>query len=586
MKFLFSQYQLFIPEEFGRVVFDVEKREVEQDVFLNTEKSDLATEAVTSSIKKEKKALKKESVKKGLEDAEREGELIIQKAVLDVRKDLSEAEAKKLSTAAYLEKIPDWGKKMLDDPNFQNWQTKYARILPNGWEDNLKIGGVVGVVSFGNTKGGMLDKTKNALKWGSVVAAVAHPAITRGLAIAMEKIGSVAAPALGIAFPNLIFELINNPRRVFAALKGTKSENILESPIGELLLHGNSSSDTLTKAIQTGQQQPSVLRANGLLRLGNNTELNTILDEMEAYDSGVSTTAFSAQGNGVQKAATFIAQMSVHELSDDKLQELRSKLWNEKGNASDVRAVLAHNSVGEVFRFFESKKQSNPDLWNRFNAELKKTKELQIQPITKEGLKELFIDPTVAAGMEGFEMKDSKHGIRQLLSGGIGRAALSLYAISYFLVYGLMKIKGVAQGETYTTKPKEKVKKVATWGSEKWKAFKDLFKKTPLVAIAGIASSKENEWVKDDKDLKAIKALSGKDKRIVVKNFRKWRIEKDDTYKKRVKEETKDLKGKDKRNEEEKIKQQVEMTQDKFKSMFDGISSGAKDKLTFLKQEK
>lgn len=597
MKFLFSQHQSFLPEKFGRVVFDViekkegvtiskEKEKVNLYNSFEKERSLLANE---TRAKQEQNPLSKEIEKKATERAEKELDGIIKNAALEVESELSESEAKQLSAKAYLEKIPAWGEKILDDRNFQNWQTKYAKVLPNGWLDNVKIGGVVGTVVFGNTKGGILDRSKNALKWGSVVAAATHPGITGGIAIVMEKIGKVAAPTLGIAIPNLIFELINNPGRVMTAIKESgnmDTYNLMQSPIGELLLQGTSSGDKMTEAIQMGQQQPSVLRKQGMLRIGGKTELNTILDEMDVYDSGISKTAFAPGGGGVKKAAMFVAQMASHELSEENLQKLRSRIWNEEGTSGDVRSLLAHNSIGEVFRFFESKKQSNPDLWKRFQAELQKTKALQVPQISKAELKDMFIDPTVPAGTPGFQMKESKHGIRRFLSGGIGGAALSLYAISFLLVTGLMKAKGLAQTETYSKKPKEKGEKVAKWTSEKWKEFKDRFRKTPLKAIAGIASNKENKWVENSEDLKAIRALKGEDKKKVVKKFRKWRIEQDDAYKARVKEETKNLKGKEKRKKEKDIKQEVKMNKEKFHSMFDGISSKARATLKFLPAEK
>jgi hypothetical protein len=305
---------------------------------------------------------------------------------------------------------------------------------------------------------------------------------------------------------------------------------------------------------------------------------------MELYETGTSETAFAPGGGEVEKAARFVAQMASHKLPAEELQKLRSRLWNEKGTAGDVRTVLAHNSVEEVMRFFESKKQSDPDLWNRFQTELKKTKALQIPQISKEELKEMFIDPTASAGTSGFEMKDSKHGIRRFLSGGIGGAALSLYAISFLLISGLMKVKGLAQPDFYTKKPKEKAEKVAKWGSEKWKTFTELFKKSPLVAIAGISAEKGKEWTSTE-DQKIIKKLRGNDKKSVVKRFRKWKDEKDETYKKRIKEETKNLKGKEKKNKEKEIKQSVEMKKDQFKSMFDAVSSDTKAKLSFLSEK-
>lgn len=586
MKFLFSQHQSFIPEQFGRVIFDgVEKKETistplekEKQEALQPFQKEVSMLDVEVNQKKELK----ESLDP-IEMAQNDADVISGL----IEKDLGTEEfAKKLTPQMYLDRMNNISKKY--EGRIDTWYKNYGKVLPNGWEDNLKIGGVVGAVAFGNTKGGVLDRSKNALKWGSIVAVAAHPAITGGLAVVMEQVGKVAAPTLGIAIPNLVFEMINNPGRLMTAIKESgnmDSYNVLNSPIGDLLLHGTSSQEKLTKEIQTGQQQPSVLRKEGLLRIGGGgkTEFNNILDEMELYETGTSQTAFATGGGGVEKAATFVSQMASHQLPAEELTKLRSRIWNEEGTAGDVRAVLANNSVEEVMRFFESKKQSDPDLWNRFQAELTKTKSLQIPQISKEELKEIFIDPTASAETGGFEMKDSKHGIRRFLSGGIGGAALSLYAISFLLISGLMKVKGLAQPETYTKKPKEKAEKVAKWGSETWKSFTELFKKSPLVAIAGISAEKGKEWTNKD-DRNVIKSLRGNDKKTIVKRFRKWRDEKDETYKKRIKEETKDLKGNEKENKKKDIKQAVEMTQDQFKSMFDGVSSETKAKLSFLQK--
>jgi hypothetical protein len=539
MKFLFSQHQSFIPEQFGRVFVDgVEKnesgsasleKEKEKQVFepFRKDASLLATETIV------KKELNESLDPK--EMAQNEADVISG----SIEKDLGTEEfLKRLTPQMYLERMNNISKK--HEVRIDTWHKNYGRILPNGWMDNIRIGGVVGAIAFGNTKGGILDRSKNALKWGSIVAVAAHPAITGGIAVVMEKIGKVAAPTLGIAIPNLVFTLINNPSRVMQAIKESGNMEVLNTfnlPIGKLLLTGTSSEEGALLEIQTGLQQPSILRANGIIQIGGGTEFNNILDEMEMYETGTSKTAFAPGGGGVEKAATFVAQMASHQLPAEELLKLRSRLCNNESTGGDVRAVLANNSVEEVVRFFESKKQSDPDLWNRFQTELTKTKSLQIPQISKEELKDIFIDPSG----NNFELKDSKHGIRQLLSGGIGGAALSLYAISYLLISGLMKVKGLAQPDFYKEKAPKAAKKIFTLALAPLKALTfaktrknlkvkkmlsyyqseakpELFtKQEKKLVLAKIKKDKsQDEFIKQTKDLIDKKKTEKKDGKVEV----------------------------------------------------------------------
>ncbi len=573
MKFLFSQNQLFVPEKFGQVIFTIEKREKtpsvsEREVDINIDNLD---SKVDKTVLKEEIERNKEVLQK----AKGEGDQISDIIKTNILRELPGSKARTLTVAQYGRRIDDIGKRSQGAIN--HWVQNYGKVMPDGWIDNLKIGAVVGTIAYGDTKGNMLGRLKNASKWAAGAAVLAHPAITGGLAGLMSFTGkTVLAPTLGVGIPNLIFTLIDNPSSLMRAIKksGGRQTSIASTPIYELLTTGRTQTENLAKDLQTGSQDAFELRTKGMV-IGD-TNLNNVMNEIELYENyqklGQPRTFPSS---GITSAATFILQVAEHTLNDVELFEFRRAMWNKEASPAMIRRVLATNAEKDVLKFFEDNGMMS-QLTNEMNAQRQKGK------TSPTDLSKMFIDGTVEAGSPEFTGRNEKKGIRRFLSMGGGGMALALYAIAFLSVTGVMKVQDLAHPDFWKKKAPNTLKAPFRWVGSKWESFKKLFKKSPMKALSGMA--KDKKWA-NSKERKAIMDLNKSDRKTIKTRFETFSNNKDAVYKNKVKE-AKKLKGKEKRETLKKLKEQkVEMGRSQFESMFDGVSSKGKENLTFLSKK-
>jgi len=578
MKFLFSQDHSFTPEKFGRVLFievQGKKETIKKPVGIPEEVFGNKMEKRNTELKLERKDLSKSVEKEQTLKMETAGNKIFNDIQSNIRKDLPKSQARTLTAVTYGRRIDDIAKR--SQGAIDKWIKDYGRVIPSdGGMGNLKIAAVVGAVAYGNTKGGMLARLKNAAVWGAGAAAITHPAITGGLAGIMSFTGkTVLAPVIGVGIPNLIFTLIDDPRSIERALRKSarKQTSIDSTPIYQLLAKGETQRDALAKDLQTGSQNAFELRAKGL-DIGD-ANLNNVMNDIEQYENSQRLgQPRTFPPRGITNAATFILQIAEHTLNEVELYEFRKAMWNKEASPGMIRRVLATNAEKEVLAFFEKN-----GMMSQLEAEMSKQSQQGVIPPAKVDLSKMFVDGTVDAGTPGFTPSNKKHGIRRFLSMGGGGMALALYAIAFLGITGLMNVKKIAQLDFWKKSIPKAAKAPFVWGAAKWENFKKLFKKSPLKELSGI--SKDNKWTTLEQR-KVIKGLNKKDRKTVESRFNKFAKDKDDTYKNKVKG-AKKLKGDQKKKalKDLKDKRKVKMEKPDFISMFEGVSDKAKKELNF-----
>ncbi len=468
MKFLFSQDHSFTPEKFGRVLFVEVQREKPDGVPASEFDSN-----ITNLDSKVDQTLLSKEVKEQNEKMETEGNRIFDEVKANIRKDLPKGEARTLTAVTYGRRIDDIAKRSQD--GIDQWIKDYGSVIPSdGGMGNLKIAAVVGAIAYGDTKGNMIGRLKNAAVWGAGAAAITHPVLTGGLAGIMTLTGkTVLAPVIGVGIPNFIFALIDNPRSIERALRKSarKQTSIDSTPIYQLLAKGETQRESLAKEFQSGSQNAFELRSKGLQI--NDDNLNKVMTEIEQYEKyqrlGQPRTFDSDR---ISNAATFILQMAEHTLNEVELYEFRKAMWNKEASPEMIRRVLATNAEKAVLSFFEKN-----EMMSQLETEMSTQTQKGVTPPAKADLSKIFVDGTVDAGSSEFVGGNQKHGVRRFLSMGGGGMALALYAIAFLGLTGIMKIKKLAHPDTWTKTAPKLGKKVMSFALAPLTALGTLVKK-------------------------------------------------------------------------------------------------------------
>ena len=443
MKFLFSQDHSFTSEKFGRVIFEIEKegkKEIKNPVGVPQEVFNDKKEKRNTELKLERKTLSNSVEKEQKLKMETEGNRIFDEMQATIRKELPASQARTLTAVQYGRRIDDIGKR--SQGAIDKWIKDYGRVIPSdGGVGNLKIAAVVATIAYGDTKGNMLGRLKNAAMWGAGAAAITHPALTGALAGIMSFTGkTVLAPVIGVGIPNFIFTLIDNPQSIVRALRrsGRKQTSIDSTPIYKLLAKGETERETLAKDLQTGSQNAFELQASGLVIGG--PSLRNISSEMDAYENAQRLGQPRAFPDITTKSATFILQMAEHKLNEVELYNFRVAIHNEEASPEMIRRVLATNAEKDIVNFFTK----NGKL-KQLEAEMSAQTKSGVTPPSKADLSKIFIDGTVETGDYQFGSNTQKHGIRRFMSMGGGGMALALYAIAFLAITGIMNVRKLAQ---------------------------------------------------------------------------------------------------------------------------------------------
>jgi hypothetical protein len=475
MKLLFSQQNPFFLEQSGREIFNVEKKEIQKIApGVQPKKFEQSTDKLESKIDQTQlsKSVEKEvKIKEGIE----KGDKIFEDIKRTILKELPASMAQKMTPEAYGQNIDNIGKRF--SARINNWNNDYNKIVPNGWQEQLKIAAVVGTVAYGSTDGGVFTRLKSASTWAAGAAVLSHPAILSGLAALAKGVGQeVIVPAVE-TIPNIIITMIDNPKSIWDAVvqtKNNKYQSVGKTPIYKLLTTGRTASHDLGKEISEGTQSTFELRAKGL-SIGDEN-LRNVTNEMELYEEAKKRgESPKFPDKSIKGAATFILQMAEHKLNDKELAKFRVRLWNEEATPSEIRKVLATNAEREMLEFFKK----DPTLWGKLKKEMNSLKS-STSALPKADLSKMFIDSTVSSGSAGFSLTGPKTGIRRFLSLGAGGMALAGYIISFLTVTTLMTLRRGIQPDFWKKTAPEIVKKPIKYG----KGF--------LGALAGFVKRKQS----------------------------------------------------------------------------------------------
>ncbi len=574
MKLLFTQSLQLFSEKSGRLFFAGEKVGGTEVVSANDVEKKDAESVVKLGIKLEAKKLGKEveeeqKLKKAV--FQKEANVMSDKIINRVKSEMPESEAMKLTTAQYGTKLENIGKRFQAEVG--DFTTKYAKVIPNGVMDNLKIGAVFGTVAYASKDGSMMERVGSAAKWTAGAAVLAHPTITGGLAKTLSFAGKEFVGKGFVGVTNLIMEAIDNPMGLVDAMKNSNlnGKSISDTPIYQLLLHGKTANENFGKEVSVGMQNVFELRAKGL-QIGDKN-LHHVMDAIDlAEQDKLNGVPAAFDKTAIPSAATFIMQAAAHKMNEQEMASFRLKIWNREATPGQIRRVLANNAERDILTFFEEN-----GMMDELQTEMTKQKvsisQSGIAPAQLD-LAKTFIDGTAGKGVEGFNMKEKKHGVRRFMAMGGGGMALAMYVISFLTITGVMKLKGFAQPDNYT-KALNAPKKAVSWVGAKWEGFKKKFRKSPVKTLAKLG---KDEKYTDKAQMKVLGKLSKDERKSVGKKMDEWGKNKDAKLND-MKEEMKKLSGDAKKEKKKEIAKGVNMTREQYWSMFDNVSIASKKAL-------
>ncbi len=478
MKLLFSHYNFFSSEQSGKGILNVEKKETQELISTEPIKKDLND--LSQKIETEEKQQLSQSVEneKKIKEGIEVGDKIYDDIRHTIAQELPESKARQLTPEVYGQNIDNIGKRFA--LRISNWNKSYNQIIPNGWQESLKIGAVVGTFGYGSTEGNMMKRLQKASTWAAIAATVTHPKITSGLAIALRTAGEeVIAPVI-TGTGNLVVSLIDNPEEVWSVLKQTGSKKFQSpgtTPIYKYLATGQTESHDFAYELATGNQNAFELRAKGL-EIGDDN-LRNVMNEMDSYqDAKELGQSPEFSDRNIKSAATFILQMAEHRLDEKELAMFRVKLWNREAVPSEIRRVLATNAEREMLDFFKE----DSSLWSKLQTEMSKQKQSGT-PLPEVDLSKMFIDRTASKGAKGFSLSRPKRGIRRFLGMGGAGMALASGVIFFLTISGVMKLQKLAQPDFYKKSIPEKTKRTIKFGAKPLAALSAFLKKNKAKGI-------------------------------------------------------------------------------------------------------